>query len=108
MLSSRKWTETGFGSLIGVRTMSNETSKFNKLSPEIRNLIRDGVYAFYRIAEGQDSGKYLLITDDKKFFLLNAEGAVIKELSSLPDSRLQKATLGQSTFLSNQRKLNYA
>ena len=82
--------------------------KFAQVSSEIKILIRDGYYSFYEIVDGRHSGNYLLLTDEKRFYILSPSGEVLEELFSIPDFKLQKANLDTSSITHPTRKLNYA
>ena len=95
-------------SLINGVLMSQDDKKFPEISTEIKILVRDGLYSFYQLMEGPDSGNYLLITDDRRYYLLSDIGRVIKELDSTPKHKLRKASLTTSSNSFPARKLNYA
>ena len=88
--------------------MSQENEKFSKMSPEIRILIRNGIYSFYQFVDGTNSGSYLLVTNSQRFYILSSDGCIVKELDSTPSDNLRKASVDTPVTSYPGRKLNYA
>ncbi len=89
----------------GLSNMADTNFMIN-LPSSVKSLINAGIYTLYRLKEPRE---LLLVTDDRKIYLLNHEGDVVKTLSSTAGQSLVGTVKFHDLPSDHQvHKLNYA
>jgi len=65
----------------------NKGEPLMKLSNDIKNLVNNGVYSIYSVA-GIAGAEYLLVTENRKTFLLTGDGTFVGEGPSFESAKL--------------------
>lgn len=85
----------------------SQNTVLSKLGSDVFVLIRNGIYSLYEI-EGAGPEKFVLITNERKMFLLSQDGEVIKQVDTLAGLRLRKTSIEKAQGQQFTIKLNYA
>jgi|GEM_PF-1507448 len=81
------------------------TKEFSKLSNDVRKLIQTGVYSLYRLETSIENKQFLLVTNNRDFFLLDTECGVAKKI---PASQALSLKLGESVKFKSASSNNVA
>ena len=85
----------------------SQNSFLPKLSADVLALVRNGVYSLYEI-DGAVAEKFVLITNQRRMFLLSPDGEVVKQVDSIEGLRLKKTSVEKAQDQQFTVKLNYA